>query len=100
MSAVAAALIVVGGAAYALLSALARLRGSRKTGLAAAAAYALLATATVILAQQLGLEGAWLVIVAVMLIGYLLAPHAIWQLSVATHANEAETSHVTTTAER
>jgi len=34
-------------------------------------------------------HGFWIVIVLLMLIGYLLAPHAIWHLCVGTHRDEA-----------
>jgi hypothetical protein len=42
-----------------------------------------------VLVVRLGLHGAWLWIAAVMLIGYLLAPYAIWNLTVETHAGGA-----------
>jgi hypothetical protein len=44
--------------------------------------------ATLSLARALDLGGAWRAVVIVMLVGYLLAPHAIWHLSVATHGAE------------
>ena len=44
------------------------------------------------LAWLLRLDGAWLVLVAVLLAGYYAAPRFIWRLSVATHdvADERE----------
>jgi hypothetical protein len=32
----------------------------------------------------------WTAIVGLMLLGYLVAPHAIWQLCVGTHAEELQ----------
>jgi hypothetical protein len=39
------------------------------------------------LANSLHLSGHWLILVLLMLIGYLLAPHGIWRLCVGTHAD-------------
>jgi hypothetical protein len=86
LGAVAAALIVLSGALYALFFALARLRESPGLGAMAWAAYAALVVCTGLLVRSLSLGGAWLIVIAVMLIGYLAAPYAIWHLSVGTHA--------------
>jgi hypothetical protein len=60
----------------------------RAFAVAAWVAYAVLVLTTLALARALALGGAWRAIVVVMLIGYLLAPYAIWHLSVATHRAE------------
>jgi hypothetical protein len=85
LSAMAAALIVLSGALYALFFALGRLRASVVLGRAAWVAYGALVISSALLGRVLGLEGAWLSVVGVILIGYLVAPYAIWHLSVATH---------------
>jgi hypothetical protein len=82
LSTIAAALVVVSGALYALLFALGRLRASRLLSRCAWAAYASLVVCT------FALDGGWLWIIVLMLVGYLLAPGAIWHLSVGTHAGE------------
>jgi hypothetical protein len=38
-----------------------------------------------ILARALNLTGLWQIVTATLLLGYLLAPRAIWRLSVGTH---------------
>lgn len=92
LGALAAALIVIGGALYALFFALGRLYGSVAFKRLAWLAYAVLAGGALLLAHALNLEGGWLWIVAMMLAGYLLAPSAIWHLSVATHGDGDEPS--------
>lgn len=89
MGAIAAACIVVGGALYAFLFALGRLYASTMMTRFAWAAYALLVACTFVLARALELGGAWLWVIAAMLIGYFFAPKAIWHLSVGTHADES-----------
>jgi len=86
LSAGAAAAVVVCGGLYALLLALGRLHGSVLLARASLVAYGLLVVSTFVLADALGLSGAWLAVIAVMLVGYLLAPSAIWHLTAATHA--------------
>jgi hypothetical protein len=93
LGAVAAALVVLSGALYALFFALARLRKSPGIGAMAWAAYAALVVCTGLLVRSLSLDGAWLIVVAVMLIGYLAAPYAIWHLSAATHAPAPTRAH-------
>ena len=77
--------MVLCAAGYALLLALGRARG-----VAVLRHFALLAYAGVVLAAAglcwaLRLQGLWLVLIAVVLVGYFVAPRAIWRLSVATH---------------
>jgi hypothetical protein len=84
----AAALVILLGAAYAGLFALARLRGDRRLHALALVAYAGLAGAVALLGVSLGLDGAWRILVALMLIGYLIAPRAIWHLCTRTHGSQ------------
>ena len=83
-----AAAVVLCGAAYALLLALGRARGSGVLRRASWFAYAGVVLATVALSWALHLRGAWLVLVGLLLIGYFAAPRAIWRLSVATHPEQ------------
>ena len=80
------ALVVLAGAAYALLYALAKVRHSAGWRLGSWVAYGLLVIFVIALVQQLELRGGWLLMAAAMLLGYGLAPVAIWRLSVGTHA--------------
>jgi hypothetical protein len=87
-----AAMVVLTGALYALLFAYSRVR--RRPGLMplAYAAYLGLVASVLVLATAAHLfaSGFWISIVAVMLVGYLLAPHAVWHLCVGTHAGERQ----------
>ena len=74
---------------FLLFFALARLHSSRAFSLASFGAYGLLAIAVYVLINSLALSGFWLLVSAVMLIGYFFLPRAIWQLCVGTHAGEA-----------
>ena len=91
LGALAGAAIVLSGALYALFFALGRLRGSQLLSRVAWVAYGMLVACTVLLTAVLDLGGPWRWIIAVLLVGYLAAPSAIWHLSVATHADEATT---------
>lgn len=93
-----AAMVIMTGAAYALLFAYARVRGMPKLMPLAYAAYAGLAVSVWFLADAANLlhNGFWTLIVALMLVGYLIAPQAIWKLCVGTHAEEP--NHETDTA--
>jgi len=84
LAALAGALVVLFGAIYAGVFALSRLRHASLMPFAYAA-YALFAASTWVLADSLHFEGFWLVVIGVMLVGYLLAPHAVWHLCVGTH---------------
>lgn len=92
LSAFAGAMIVVTGGLYALLLAFARLRRSRQLAVAAAGAYLALVLFVLLLADRLALEQAWNIVIAVMLAGYLVAPHAIWHLTDATHGHSTDES--------
>jgi len=80
-------LVVMFGALYSMLFAFARLKHPFLISFAYAA-YALFAASALILARSLHLEGFWLWVVFVMLVGYFLAPHGIWHLCVGTHSGE------------
>jgi hypothetical protein len=92
LSAFAGAMIVVSGGLYALLLALSRLRRSRRLAGAAAGAYRALVLFVCLLADRLALTQAWNIVLAVMLAGYLVAPHAIWHLTRATHVRPMDES--------
>lgn len=83
-----AAAVVLCAAGYAMLLALGRARGRPALGRAALVAYAGVVMAAAALAWALRLEGLWLALVAILLIGYFVAPRAVWRLSVATHPEE------------
>jgi hypothetical protein len=85
---VAGAGVVVAGAAYALLFAVSRVYRMPRLLPLAYLAYALLALAVVTLSRALHFSGWWQVLTYMLLLGYLLAPHGIWHLTVATHAGE------------
>lgn len=85
----AAAGIIVSGAAYALLFAGARLRRRRDLLVWAYAAFAVLAGAVWVLAETAHLDGYWRVLAGLMLIGYFAAPRLIFRLCAATHEAEA-----------
>jgi uncharacterized membrane protein len=84
-----AAMVILTGALYALLFAYARVKQRPRLMPLAYAAYLALVVSVLVLAvvAHLFATGFWTVIVALMLIGYLLAPHAIWHLCVGTHAH-------------
>lgn len=81
----AGAMVIMCGALYAGLFAWSRVR--RKQGLMPLAytAYCGLALAVLALANATHLRGFWAYLVSILLVGYLLAPHGIWHLCVATH---------------
>lgn len=87
-----AAMVILTGGTYAMLFAYARIK--RRPGLMwlAYLAYAGLAVSVATLASAANLLGStfWITIVALMLVGYLLAPHAIWHLCVGTHKDESD----------
>ena len=85
-AAVSGALVVLAGAGYAIFFALSRLMGRAALLRWAYGCYVVLAAAVWGLADTLSLVGYWWLLVVAMLIGYLLAPHGIWHLCVATHA--------------
>ncbi|MCP4924993.1 MAG: hypothetical protein GY916_03510 [Gammaproteobacteria bacterium] len=88
---IAGAMVVLFGALYAFTFAMAKLNKKRWLLGLAYGAFAGLGGSVLLLAQALNLNGHWQVIIVVMLLGYLIAPQAIWKLSVGTH-NESDTS--------
>ena len=84
----AGAAVVLMGAFYALFFALGRLQRNNAFALSALASYGLLVVAVVALVLALRLSGFWMVVAATMLIGYFLAPRAIWRLCVGTHSDD------------
>lgn len=85
LAAIAGALVVLFGAVHALFLALAKLGQSRRHLWVSYLAYGLFVVATLVLGWTLHLTGFWLLLILCMLLGYLVAPYAIWHLSVATH---------------
>jgi uncharacterized membrane protein len=85
-----AAMVILTGALYALLFAYARVRQRPRLMPLAYAAYLGLVASVLVLALVANLFATafWTFIVALMLLGYLLAPHAIWHLCIGTHAHE------------
>lgn len=77
--------VVLCGAGYALCLALGRARRSAGLRHASLIAYAGVVLAAATLCWALELRGPWLLLVAVLLVGYFVAPRAVWRLSVATH---------------
>jgi uncharacterized membrane protein len=83
-----AASVILFGALYALLFAYSRIKNVPRLMPLAYAAYAVLFAAVIVLASVANLFGSlfWVSVVALMLVGYLVVPHVIWNLCVATHA--------------
>lgn len=82
----ASALVILSGAAYALLFAWSKVNPAIRIKLAAYSAYLVLTAAVVELTYAAHFSGYWLIISALMLIGYFFAPIGIWHLCVKTHA--------------
>lgn len=87
-----AAMVIMAGGLYALLFAYARIKGRPRLMPLAYTAYLglFVSVLTLAFAANLFNSGFWTVIVLLMLIGYLLAPHAIWHLCVGTHREETD----------
>lgn len=77
--------MVLFGAGYAIFHALAGLSRSRLFARISLVSYAALAACALALVPLLDLEGWWLGLIAVLLIGYFVAPRFIWRLSLAVH---------------
>jgi hypothetical protein len=86
------AMVILTGALYALLFAIARLKRMPRLLPLAYLGYVGLAISVGFLASAANLFHStfWTAIVGLMLVGYLLAPHAIWHLCVETHPGEDE----------
>lgn len=83
--------VIIFGALYALLFAYSRIKNVPRLMLLAYIAYAVLFASVIVLANVANLFSSlfWVGIVILMLVGYLLAPHFIWHLCVATHAADS-----------
>lgn len=90
LSVMSGAMVVVSGGLYALFLAFARLRSSKTLARLSVAAYLALVVCAFVLAESLALTAAWYAVIAVMLLGYWLAPKAVWRLTAATHVSETE----------
>ncbi len=86
-----AAMVIMTGGLYALLFAYSRVKSRPGLMPLAYASYIGLFISVLTLAYAANLlnHGFWITIVILMLVGYLLAPHAIWHLCVGTHQDEA-----------
>ena len=85
MAAMAGAMVVMFGAAYAFAFALAKLNKDRWLSIVAYGCFVALTVSVLVLAKSLNMTGFWVIVAITMLVGYLLAPQAIWKLSVGTH---------------
>ena len=85
LAAMAGAMVVMFGAAYAFAFAMAKLNNKRSLMGVAYGTYVGLVISVFVLAYALNLNGRWWAVTITMLVGYLLAPQAIWKLSVGTH---------------
>ena len=83
------AMVIMLGALYALLFAYSRIKAVPFLMPLAYLSYAGLFAFTLMLANAANLLAypLWATVVVFMLVGYLLAPHAIWHLCVGTHAD-------------
>jgi hypothetical protein len=90
------AMVIVMGAVYALMFAYSRLKAMPRLMPLAYLAYLGLFISVLFLARAANLlsHPLWVSIVAFMLLGYLLAPHAIWHLCVGTHRAAEEKGEV------
>ena len=93
IAAMAGAMVVMFGAAFAFAFAMAKLNKKRLLMGVAYGTYVGLVISVFVLAYALNLNGSWWAVTITMLVGYLLAPQAIWKLSVGTHEDsDAEIS--------
>ena len=81
--------IILFGAGYAIFHALSRLSGSSVMAGVSLLSYAGLAACVAGLAVLLHLWGFWLLLVALMLAGYFVAPRFIWRLSEQVHEGDS-----------
>lgn len=87
-----AAMVILCGGLYALLFAFARVKNAPRLMPLAYASYLGLAVSAILLANAANLFNStfWTLVVLLMLVGYLVAPHGIWHLCVRTHEHEHE----------
>lgn len=79
------AMVIMAGALYSLLFAWSKMQNKPWLMTLAYLAYGILFMAVLTLGSAAHLHGYWWWLVISMLVGYLLAPHGIWKLCVATH---------------
>lgn len=87
------ALIILAGAAYALLFAWSKFNNNTYIKIASYISYLVLAVAVFVLSKAANFSGVWLTLSAVMLLGYFFAPIGIWHLCVKTHSHTTEDTH-------
>lgn len=80
--------MVLFGAGYAIFHALSGLSGSRQMAIISLLCYVFLGACAAGLATLLELDGWWLGLIALLLVGYFVAPRFIWRLSLAVHGDE------------
>ena len=90
LAAFTAGAVVLFGACYAVFLAMSRLRNLDGLRVLSNLFFLTLAISVLALAWLLRLAGFWLALIAVLLVGYYIAPRFIWRLSVATHESEEE----------
>jgi hypothetical protein len=82
----AGALVVLAGALYAAVFAIGKIFGSPGLVKLSYLFYGVLVVAVLVLGRTLDFSGVWNWVVVVMLVGYLVAPQAIWKLCEGTHS--------------
>lgn len=85
LATMAGAMVVLAGALYAAVFAIGKFSDNPALVKLSYLFYAVLFVSTLVLARTLDFSGVWNGVAAVMLIGYLIAPQAIWKLCVGTH---------------
>lgn len=86
--AISGGLVVIFGAAYALLFALSNLFRKKYIMKLSYISYVLLFVSVMFLIESLNLQSGWLILTLVMLFGYWFAPRIIWHLCTETHQLE------------
>lgn len=85
-----AACVILLGGVYAFMFAFARIRNLPRLMPFAYLAYGGLCASVFVLGYSANLysDGIWIALIVVMLIGYLLAPHAVFRLCAGMHAQQ------------
>ncbi len=92
LATMAGALVVLAGALYAAVYAISKMASNRNLTRLSYLFYAVLVVGVLILARSLDFSGVWNALAVLLLVGYYLAPQAIWRLCVGTHADEDHSS--------
>ena len=82
--------VLLAGMAYAALFGFSRVYRIPAIMPVAYVGYAMLVLAAVTLANTLHFSGPWLLMTYVILIAYLLAPHAVWHLCAGIHGSPVD----------